>query len=252
MTAFTANIQKGGALVEDARRLVEVWDLEYEADRNLERIADQNLLAKRSRARSEDILRRVLTPRLIEPGPQVIEALKLLLPSPRSFIEAYYLEACRDDALLAALAEGPLYAWWHEGRVTIDSQEVARWIRGLAEAGKAPAWSEGVQIKVARGLLAALRDFGVIAGASRKEFEAPSLSLPGFGYAAFRLRELGASSRTLVDNAAWRRRLLDRGRVMELFSQADRLGLFHFAAAGSAVRVDWRQDTLAGAVSCLA
>ena len=252
MNVFTANIQKGGALLDDARRLVEVWDLDHGSSWNLERIADGNLLAKRSRARGEDVLRRVLVPRLVEPGPQVIEALKRLLPSPRSFVEAYYLEATRDDALLAAFAEGPLFTWWEQGRIGIDPAEVRGWLGGLADEGKTPQWSEAIRIRVARGLLAGLRDFGVVTGATRKEIASPSLSLLGFGYVAFRLHELGASSRALVDNAVWRRWLLDRDRVAELFNQAARLGLLHFSAAGSAVHVDWQQDTLSGAVIALA
>ena len=81
MTVYTSNIQKGGALLDDARRLVEVWDQHEDTESNLERIAGENLLAKPSRARAEDVLRRILRPRLVEPGPQIIAALKILLPS---------------------------------------------------------------------------------------------------------------------------------------------------------------------------
>ena len=76
MIRFNSNIQKGGALLDDARRVVEVWDLAVDAASNVSRIAEQNLLAKPSRTRADDVLRRVLGPRLIEPGPQVIAALK--------------------------------------------------------------------------------------------------------------------------------------------------------------------------------
>jgi hypothetical protein len=92
---LTSNILKGGALLDDARRLVEVWDLNEDAAWNLDRIAEENLLAKRSRARAEAVLQRVLRPRLVEPGPQVIAAMKQLRTSPRGFAEAYYFEATR-------------------------------------------------------------------------------------------------------------------------------------------------------------
>ncbi len=68
MIMFTSNIQKGGALLDDARRVVEVWDLTSDAASNLSRIAEENLLAKPSRARADDVLMRVLGPRLVEPG----------------------------------------------------------------------------------------------------------------------------------------------------------------------------------------
>ena len=52
-------------------------------------------------------------------------------------------------------------------------------------------------MKVARGLLAALRDFGILSGAVRKEFASPSLSIAGFGYVdrvfVVAARSMGAS-----------------------------------------------------------
>lgn len=241
---FTSNIQKGGALLEDARRLVEVWNQSESATWNLDRIAGENLLAKPSRARAEDVIRRVLRPRLVDPGPQVIAAMKELLVSPRSFVEAYYFEATRDDQLLAALAEGPLFEWWKSGRVGVTVNEVVIWLGHLATQGDTPPWTDTIRTKVARGLLAALRDFGILTGAVRKEFARPSLSIAGFGYVAFRLHETGASSRAMLASPVWHRWLLDQGRVTELFHEAARNGLLRYSSAGSAVRVDWLKESL--------
>lgn len=252
MRKFTSNIQKGGALLDDARRVVDVWDLEQDVSWNLTRISEQNLLAKASRARADDVLLRVLRPRLVEPGPQVIAALKQLLPSPRGFADAYYFEATRDDALLAAFAEGPLFEWSELGRIAVDVESVSTWLADLAGQGQTPQWTETIRTKVARGLLAALRDFGVLSGAARKEFASPSLSIAGFGYVAFRLHEDGASSRALLSSQVWRRWLLDTARVTELFHEAERQGLLRYSSAGSAVRVDWLQDTLSEAVCAVA
>src|SRR5205823_2665630 len=140
LTRFTSNIQKGGALMDDARRLVELWDLEQDPATNLNRISEENLLAKRSRARADDILLRILRPRVVDPGPEVIRAFKHLLGSPRGFRDAYYFEAARDDALLAAFAEGPLFQWWEQGRVRVDVQSVSAWLAQLSARGEAPSW----------------------------------------------------------------------------------------------------------------
>jgi Putative inner membrane protein (DUF1819) len=229
-----------------------VWDQREDPAWNLDRIADENLLAKPSRARAEDVLRRVLRPRLVEPGPQVIAAMKELLLSPRSFVEAYYLEATRDDDLLAAFAEGPLFEWWGTGRVAVNVNEVVIWLADLAAQGNAPPWTDTIRIKVARGLLAALRDFGILTGTVRKEFAGRSLSIAGFAYVAFRLHETGASSRALLASPVWRRWLLDQGRVTELFHEAARNGLLRYSSAGSAVRVDWLQESLSEVVRAVA
>jgi hypothetical protein len=116
MSAYTVNIQKGGALLQDSRRLIEAWDLEATADENLDRIASANLLGKTTRRRLDDVLMRILRPRLVAPGPQIIAAMKQLLGHDRALTEALYFEASTDDALLAAFAEGPLYDWYDAGR----------------------------------------------------------------------------------------------------------------------------------------
>ncbi len=249
---LTSNILKGGALLDDARRLVEVWDLYEDTAWNLDRITEENLLAKPSRARAQAVLKRVLRPRLVEPGPQVIAAMKELLSSPRSFVEAYYFEATRDDELLATLAEGPLFEWWEAGRIAVDVNEVSAWLGDLAAKGETLSWADSTRIQVARHLLAALRDFGILSGAVRKEFDRPSLSIAGFGYVAFRLHESGASSRALLANQVWRRWLLDHSRVIELFHQAARQGVLRYSSAGSTVRVDWLQESLSEVVRAVA
>jgi hypothetical protein len=174
----------------------------------------------------------------------VIAALKEFRSSPRGFVEAYYYEATRDDGLLAACAEGPLYAWWEAGRVSVDVNEVVAWLGKLAVNGETPSWADSTRIEVARHLLAALRDFGILTGAVRKEFSRLSLSTAGFSYVAFRLHETGASSRALLASPVWRRWLLDQGRVTDLFHEAARNGLLRYSSAGSAVRVDWLQESL--------
>lgn len=241
---LTGNIQKGGALLDDCRRVVEAWDASLSITANLNLIVDQGLLAKRSRTRAEDVLRRIIGPRLIEPGPQIIPALKNFLDDPIAFREACYYETSRDEELLAIFAEEPLYAMWNDGRLGITTQDVLPWLRQLTARGDLPAWTDTVQIKVARGLLAALRDFGVLAGANDKSIVAPVLSPRGFSYVAWRLHESGESSRSLTDSHVWRRWLLDPARVADLFRQATRLGVMSVSTAGSAIRIDWNAKSL--------
>jgi len=249
---YTSNIQKGGALLDDCRRVVEAWDVERSPQENLARIAGENLLAKASRSRSDDVLLRIIGPRLVAPGPHVVPALKGLLPDHRAFTEACYYEASRDDGLLAAFVEGPLWSWWSAGRIGVDVAEVSAWLATLADpGGQAAAWSESVRTKTARGLLAALRDFGVLHGRSRKEIAPPTMSPRGFAYVAWREHEQGASSRALAASHVWRRWLLEPDRVLDLFVQAGRLRVLRISSAGSAVRIDWLAGSLAE-VTCAA
>ena len=241
---LTSNIQKGGALLDDCRRVVEAWDPALAPEENLSRIAEENLLGKASRSRTDDVLLRIIGPRLVQPGSHVIPALKGLVTEPRSFVEACYYEAARDDALLAAFAEERLWACWQDGRVGVAIGDVTEWLVGLTQTGRAPEWSEAVRTKTARGLLAALRDFGVLRGGFRKEIVAPTMTPRGFAYVAWREHEQGASSRALATSRVWRWWLLEPERVLDLFGKSARLGVLQFSSAGSAVRIDWTASSL--------
>ncbi len=248
---LSSNLLKGGALLDDTRRFVEVWDDAAPVDVNLDRIVTENLLGHPSRKRSADVVKYGLKRRFIDGAPGCIPALRALLDQPVGFREACYYETARAEDLLAAFAEGPLYDWHQQGRLGVTTAEVETWLRELTAAGKLPEWSEQVTSRAAQGLLSALRDFGVLTGAmraQRKEFSTPKLSAAGFAYVAFREREQGASGRALVESTIWRRWLLDDRWVHDLFTQADRLGVLHYARAGSAVRIDWRVDDLAEVV----
>ena len=241
---YTVNIQKGGAMLDDTRQVIEVWDDAEDPAANMHRIAEANLLGKTSRKRSDDVLRRIIGPRYVTPGPEVIPALRSLRDDPRAFREACFYETARDEQLLAAFAEGPIFDWYSDGRIGVTVDEAKAWLESLTRSGELPEWTDTVRTKVARGLLAALRDFGVLNGAVRKEFNAPGMSAKGFAYVAYREHQRGVSARALVESTIWRRWLLDARWVNDLLTQVDRRGLLHYARAGSAVRIDWRAVNL--------
>lgn len=249
---LNGNIQKGGAMLGDTRRIVEAWDDSADADTNLERITATNALGKKSRKRSDDVLLRILRPRFVDPNPDVVPSLRALLDSPRSFSEACFYETARDDQLLAAFAEGPIFDWYSAGRVGVTVEETKAWLEALAQDGRLPQWTDTVRTKVARGLLAALRDFGVLRGAVIKEFASPGMSARGFAYVSFREHQQGVSARAMVEGTLWRRWLLDDRWVNDLLTQVDHLGLLHYSKAGSSVRLDWRVDDLVDAVCAAA
>lgn len=248
MAQHTSKILKAGAALDDTRRIVEFWDATTTAEENLRRIADENPLGKKSRARLDDLMNRAIIPRFIDPGPHLIPALKGLLSDHHAFTEACYFETARTDSLLAAFAEGPIWAWWHIGKAIVTAGDVCAWLEDQAKEKMTPMWSPGVRERAARNLLSALRDFGVLRGVSgspHKEIGSPAMSARGFAYVAWREHELGASSRALVSSTMWRRWLLDTEAVMAMFDRVARLGLLRFSSAGSVVRIDWLAGSLA-------
>lgn len=238
MTGYTTNIQKGGALLDDARLLVEAWDPDSSIESNLQAIGDSGSLAKATRTRAADVVLRVLKPRLIDPGPFVIQALKAVLSDPTAFAEIVYYEAMRDDALLRDFAKDRLYDLYSSGRSQVTVDDTLAWFATLKEP-RVRACSETVRVKVGRGLLAALRDFGVLEGAAKKRFKAPRMSTRGFAYAAWRITREAGADRAVFTTGIWRAWLLDARRVEGLALELDRHGVWRYAAAGSSARIDW-------------
>ena len=110
-----------------------------------------------------------------------------------------------------------------------------------------PDWSSNIRDRVARGMMAALRDFGRLTGtrsSSKKEISRPGISIGGFAYVAFRLHQEGRSSRAILASPAWRCWLLDDDRVDEMMHRLASLGVVYYSVAGSTLRIDWRLGSL--------
>lgn len=174
----------------------------------------------------------------------MLRAVRGLRDDPRAFREACYYETARDETLLAAFAEGPVFDWYSAGRIGVSIDDAKQWLEALTKDGSLPVWTDTVRTKVARGLLAAMRDFGILKGAVHKEFNTPGMTPKGFAYVAFREHQQQVSARALLESPIWRRWLLDDIWISDLLTQVDRLGLLHYSRAGSAVRIDWKASDL--------
>lgn len=249
---LSSRIVKGGALLGDARLLVEHWDSSLTADDNLAVLVERNVFAKRSQSRASDVVHHVLRPRLVEPGPHVVEALRAIVNRSQAFSEAIAYEAARADPLLGRFFGDALWGWWAEGRLALSVSDAEDWLAGLMTSRAIPSWSPALTTRVAHGLLATARDFGLIAGAAKKRLAPVSLSPTGFAYVAFRLREQGATSRGLVESEVWRWWLLGPDDVERQCARAARAGVFHLSRAGSMIRLDWEADTLVEVVRAAA
>lgn len=237
MTKFTSKIIKGGALLADTRRFLEAWDVNRTFEENLARFAALRVLGKTQTR--EDAIREIFRERFLDSGAEVIHTLRSLVGDAIAFREACYYEAARSDPLLAAFAQDCLFPWYEVGRREVDVSDVAHW---LVADRRVPRWGPQTRTRVAQGLLATLRDFGVLEGEVRgwrKRIATPHISMRGFAYVAFRERSRNLSGRAILESPAWRRYLLTTDAVRRRLLEADRLGLLRFAEAGSIVRVDW-------------
>jgi hypothetical protein len=243
---YSSKIIKAGALLPDTRMLLESWDETADVRTNLDRARQENLFGKASRSRIEDILL-VFRQRYLD-DPDALAALVMLaramMPSD-ALDRILYFQAAKSDRLLHDLVTELLYDRTVRSDREIRPWEVQDWIGKQVEAGKTERpWSEAVQLRVAQGLLSALRDFGVLEGGTKKRLAYPDLPVESFAFVAFQLYLGGRSGERLVNDPEWHLFLLPDGATERLLLEAHQEGLLEYYAAGPVIRLDFPARSL--------
>src|SRR5581483_2225601 len=103
----------------------------------------------------------------------------------------------------------------------------------VAEGRTMGNWSEATTARVAQGLLATLRDFGVLQGEVRKRIAPAYLPVEAFAYIAFYLKQHEPSGARLIASPDWALFFLSREGVERFLLEAHQRGLLEYHAAGS-------------------
>lgn len=239
--AYNSRLQKGGALLEDMRLLVRHWQ-DTGTNGQQDTVVAENLLGKHTRARAADTLRRAFLPRFMNGRPPQAWKMVRALEDRHLPIEAlrpvYYWITARSERLLYDFV---CTALLHSSQIqtqSLKTEDVCVWIAAqLAMCDK--RWSQTVTTKVAQGVLATLRDFGILEGTVKKRIAPVYLPVESFAYIAFALHQEGASGSQLIHHHDWLLFLFSPPVVEHMFLEADRNGLLRFQAAGKIVRIDF-------------
>jgi hypothetical protein len=244
--AYTSKIIKAGALLADTKTLLAHWDLAASVQDNTVRIRRENPFGKASRSRVEDVLaifrQRFLT------EPTVTRALVVLVHErlPAAALDRIlYFHAARSDRLLHDTVTeivAPLHA---RGITDIDVFEIQRPLKRWVEQGKTSGrWSDPTILRIAQGLVSALRDFGVLQGAAKKRIAPAYLPVEAFAYLAFYFKQHEPSGAKLVELADWKLFFLTTEAVERFLYDAHQHGLLEYHAAGSVTRLTFPAKSL--------
>jgi hypothetical protein len=243
---YTSRIIKAGALLADTKTLLAHWDCGASVSDNIARLRRDNVFGKASRSRVEDILA-IFRQRFLE-DPAVTRALVTLvvkrLPA-EALDRLLYFHSARVDRLLHDVVTEFLAPRQARGTLDVTTVEVeatlGRWVQQGRTVG---SWSADTTRRIAQGLLSALRDFGVLAGAVKKRIAPVYLPVPAFAYMAFYVRQHQPSGSLLIDHPDWKLFFLTREGVERFLVEAHQSGLLVYHAAGSVVRLEFPVDTL--------
>jgi hypothetical protein len=238
---YSSRIIKAGALLADTKTLLAHWDLKTSVRANLDRIRRENLFGKASRSRVEDILaifrQRYLGER------SVLNALVILVQHqfPAADLDRIlYFHAARSDRLLRDVVTDLLGPMQARGVVDIDVLDLQTTLAGWVAEGRTTGhWGESTIMRVAQGLLATLRDFGVLQGAVRKRIVPTYLPIRAFAYVMLYLKQHQPSGARLLEHPDWRLFFLSREGVERFLFEAHQQRLLEYHAAGSVIRLNF-------------
>lgn len=251
-TRFSSKIIKAGALLDDVKVLLLRWDETKSIEENLRLALTTNVFGKVSRSRVEDVLK-VIRGRYCRDNGAVVPLHRLVKwgVSPEVIDRLLFYYAALADPLIYTFVADYLYPMHLRGEVRVTVEDALRFIQSAIREGKIqPPWSDYTRLRVARGLLSALRDFHVLEGAVQKRFAPVHLPLAVFVCVAFSLRQHVAGER-VVDHKDWRLFLYRPVEVDRLFLEAQQHGYVRYEALGQIVRIDFPYKALTEVVDDL-
>ena len=245
-SAYRTKIIKAGALVADTKTLLAHWDESCSVPENLERFRRENIFGKASRSRVRDILA-IFRQRYLTAEP-VTKALATLVKGQfptEGLVRILYFHAARSDPLLHDVVTEVLLPLHLQGKADVTVADLTtlliRWVEEEKTAGR---WSESTIVRVAQGIMATLRDFGVLQGAVHKRLAPMYLPVEAVAYIAFYLHQGQPSGERLLSHPEWRLFFLSPQAVERFFVEAQQHRLLEYYAAGSIIRITFPTDSI--------
>jgi|SRR5215831_361747 len=254
---YTIAISKGSALLNEMKALLRAWTPGEPLKEFSERVVQKDVLGKTTAQRANDVVRRVFANRFLVPDQAPAKYLHRLLQGNKSgqvFSDLCLLYSARNDALLRDVIVSGYWPAVAEGHLFLTPKEVVQFFRKAEEQGRIPRpWSEPVKIKVARGLLRALAEYGLIREVGRqRELIMYHPTDEAIVFLAYELHFSGLSDAALVACGDWNLFGLKEREVVTAMDRLAGEGWWLTQAAGSVVRVSWRYNQMEEVVDALA
>jgi len=245
---YTSNLQKAGAAVEDIKILLKNWENEILQNELVKELVAKNILGKKSRKRTTDVIRYIFLPRYVNGYPEGhwVYLRKLIEANiSRDILRPIlYFYCALNEPLIKDFIEKVLLPRYRKGILEVDSQDVCSFINhGIEDKSIPVKWSESVSKRVASGLFAALKEFSILEGGRRRKISPKFIPLPVFIYIAFFITKEGAVGKKMLNHDYWNLFLLNQVEITHLFMEAHQQKYLHYKEVGDIVRIDFFYNT---------
>ena len=141
------------------------------------------------------------------------------------FLSLSYLYYILRDSLTYKFVTGPVWASWNNKNVTIEREDVFRFLD--EEARLSPqinSWHESTKKKVANNTLTSLRDFNVLSGVRRKRIQHVNVSSRAVLHLLSLLTYEGLKGESLIKSSDWHMFLWTEGDVVRALNELSHKG----------------------------
>lgn len=243
---YTSKITQVGAQLADTRTFLTQWDETKTVAENLRQFQSQNIFGKASRIRVSRILK-VFRERYLSEEVVIASLVTLAKGGISSKIldPILFFHTAQSDHLLHDIVTEFLVDMKETGAKDIDSDAILGIIKHWSDEGKtSKQWADGTLNRIVVGLLATLRDFGILQGAVNKQLAPVYLPVESFAYIAFYLKQNQPSGDRLIHDPEWRLFFLSPQTVEHFFIEAQQRKLLEYHAAGPVIRISFPAGTL--------
>lgn len=243
---YTTAISKGAGMIEETRRLLDVWNPEESLDDFTQRVQVEGLLGNSTAYRTRDVVKRVFAPRFLRPNDKPARILQSVikagLPS-RVFTELVFLFTARKDPLAYDFTIREYWPAARRGKLILDTDTFISFLSEAQYDGRLDnQWSENVSVRIGRCVLGLLRDIGFLRETirGRKEITSYHMSDEGIAILARELTEAGITDSSLCNHPDWGLFGIMPSEVLERLNDLGESRGLIVQRGGSVVHLTWK------------
>jgi hypothetical protein len=245
---YIARFHHFGAMIDETRLLVARFDPATPINAWVDELIRENVLGKTSRSWTREVTRGVFIQRFVNgyfenawKHLRVMEDKGADLAVIRTLM---YYHTAKNDRFLYDFATTELCERFYMGHLDIAADDVLTFIQKCEPERFNKPWSDYVQRRLSRGVMATLRDFGVLEGKAKKRIANFYLPIEAFAYIAFLIQSKTVSGEMILNSSDWKLFLLNSHSVERMFLEAHQHGLLNYNAAGNIVRIEFKHKSI--------
>jgi len=245
---YKARFHHTGAMIEEMRLLIRAYNPDIPKEEWINNIIEDNLLGKNSRNWVREVIVGSFFPRFVNGKyPNAFAHIKILEKRDANFniIKSllYYHTALSDEFLYDFITLW-LYERYFLGFSTVSAADVYNFIQSHSHEKFNKPWSDYVKRRLSRGVMATLRDFGILEGKGNKKIAHYHLPLETFVYIAFLIKQTVSSGEKLLKHSDWKLFLLNEKLTERMLLEAHQRKFLHYQAAGAVIRIEFPFQTV--------